>query len=264
MQVRGELGALLRADRARRARRPARARAASTTARGSASRATSTTTTAQQHVARGPQRVVEVEEEQRRADDERDAERRAPERAAARAPGARARAGAGSAALADWRQISAPPAAASTTGHTSASPIHRPHSRNSSSTASISSPMPVATLHESRPAGHAQRGGARLALRRQQRPREHVGDQAEAARRRGGDERRCAGRSGRSRAAARGRRRRRRASRRRGRGAAAAVRPVAPARSCPPCWQPRSAPFARSSPTASRIAPIVPSSAGHR
>ena len=179
VQVRGELGALLRAHAlgalvGEPAHEPDPPRREDQRARHEHD------DDRQQHVARGRERVVEVEEQQRRADHERDAERGAPERAAAPTPGARARSrpargrrrwptGARSARRRRPRARPATRARRRSTGPT----------RGTAAAARASAaPMPVATLHESRLPGTPQRRGARLAHGGQQRPRQQVGDDA--------------------------------------------------------------------------------------
>ena len=102
----------------------------------------------EQHVARRLQRVVEPQEDEPAADHQRGADDARPSASAAaqaqrprraRRPRRRRRRLRGSAAAVDWRQISAPPAAASITGHTIASLNQRPQCRSSSSAASASS-----------------------------------------------------------------------------------------------------------------------------
>ena len=55
-----------------------------------------------------------------------------------------------SGAVCDWRQISAPPAAAITTGQVILSLNHGTHSRTSRTAASVRQPIPAATSHVSR------------------------------------------------------------------------------------------------------------------
>ena len=64
--------------------------------------------------------------------------------------GAATGAAAGASAAVDWRQISAPPAATSSTGHTIPSLNQNPHLRSSRSAASASSTIPATTISVSR------------------------------------------------------------------------------------------------------------------
>ena len=115
-------------------------------------------------VARRAERAGDLEEDERRGDDERDPGAGAADVGQAdraRRLGGLARATAGRRRLTcDWRHSSAPPAATSTSGHAIASENQRPSARIASSALRTSRPVPSPTSSAARPVRIRRTGAA--------------------------------------------------------------------------------------------------------